>query len=220
MSSSYDTVKASRVLRDGEASTKPAPVLVDLDSLTGAARRAVNPAVVLEAQSRGYADGRAAGHRDGYRDGREEALAEARRLGAAHAAAVDAGLAALARAAAELAEHQHRTLAGVEDTLVAGAFELAAAVVGREVEVAVSPGRDAVARALSLATGLGPMVARLHPDDVATLGEHADLAPGRHLTVVADPAVERGGCLLEVGDGHVDAQLGPALARVRELLAS
>ena len=38
------------------------------------------------------------------------------------------------------------------------------------------------------------------------------------MTVIADPAVEPGGCILEVGDSRIDAQLGSALDRVRAAL--
>jgi flagellar assembly protein FliH len=38
------------------------------------------------------------------------------------------------------------------------------------------------------------------------------------LTVIPDPAVEAGGCILEVGDSRIDAQLGSALDRVRAAL--
>jgi flagellar biosynthesis/type III secretory pathway protein FliH len=38
--------------------------------------------------------------------------------------------------------------------------------------------------------------------------------------VVADPSVEPAGCVVECDATRVDAQLSPALARVREVLAS
>ena len=62
-------------------------------------------------------------------------------------------------------------------------------------------------------------VARLSPDDAATIGELTDLAPSRSLTVVADPAVEPGGALVEIGSTTIDSQLSPALERVRAVIA-
>jgi flagellar assembly protein FliH len=56
-------------------------------------------------------------------------------------------------------------------------------------------------------------VARLHPSDAAVLAE-AEAG----VTIIADPAVEPGGCILEVGESRIDAQLGPALDRVRAAL--
>src|SRR5437773_1636371 len=93
------------------------------------------------------------------------------------------------------------------------AVDLAAAVVGRELQLSASPGSDALARALALVPAGCAAVARLHPDDVASVG---DLSGA--VTVIADPAVEPGGCILEVGDSRIDAQLGSALDRVRAAL--
>lgn len=218
MSSSSSTTHRARVLRD--VATTPVAALVDLDSLTAADRCAVDPSVVAEARDRGFAEGRADGYRDGYQAGHDEACAEAARAEAARDRAAGRALAALGEAAAELLAHRGRDMEGIEQVLVEGALELATAIVGRELEVAAAPGRDALVRALRLDEGLEPAVARLHPDDVDTLGALDQLAPGREITVVADRAVETGGCIVEVGSGRIDAQLGTALERVREVLRS
>ncbi|MEX2658093.1 MAG: FliH/SctL family protein [Acidimicrobiales bacterium] len=213
MSSSTDTPRRARVLRD--VSVAPVPVLADLGLLTGPARRAVDPAAVAEAQAAGHAAGRA----EGYDAGRLEALADAAVARAALADAGAAALAALERASAELAAREARSLADVEHAVLACAFELATAVVGRELALASDPGRDALRRALVLAPERESVTAHLHPDDVALLGDPTELSPGREVTVVADPAVERGGCVLEAGPCRIDAQLGAALARVKAVLA-
>ena len=88
----------------------------------------------------------------------------------------------------------------------------------RELAVSTDPGADAIARALALVPGDSPVTVRLHPDDVRVLGEVSHLAQGRELVVVADPAVERGGCVAEAAGRQVDAQVGPALARVAAVL--
>jgi flagellar assembly protein FliH len=217
-SSSERLVHRTQVLRG--ADIRPMPALTDLDSLTGPGRSAVDPAVVAEAQARGYEDGRADGYADGYAAGRSEALAAAASAEEASGEAVEAALAALAAVGGDLSARHREVVAGLEAVLVDGAMELATAIVGRDLELALAPGRDALARALRLAEGTDAVFVRMHPDDVATLGEHADLAPGRDLTVVADPAVSRGGCVVDVGDGRVDARLDAALERVREVLAS
>jgi flagellar assembly protein FliH len=98
------------------------------------------------------------------------------------------------------------------------AVDLAAAIVGRELEVSASPGADALARAMALVPAGSAAVARLHPSDVAVLGDGPYGDAAGKLTVIADPAVEEGGCVLEVGDCRIDAQLGPALDRVRAAL--
>lgn len=213
MSLSTETLRRTRVLRD-TAST-PAPLLADLALLSGAARSVLDQRVVEESRAAGYELGRA----EGLEAGRQDALAQAAHAEAAFFEARTAALAALARAAADLDAREARTLADVEEAVVAGAFELATALVGRELELAAAPGRDALHRALLLTTGRQAVLARLHPDDVASLGDVTDLAAGRDITVVADPTVERAGCVLEVGQGRIDAQLSVALARVKEVLA-
>ena len=62
-------------------------------------------------------------------------------------------------------------------------------------------------------------VARLHPADASLLDASSlNSAATGALTIIPDPAIEPGGCILEVGDSRIDAQLGPALDRVRSAL--
>jgi flagellar assembly protein FliH len=56
----------------------------------------------------------------------------------------------------------------------------------------------------------------MHPDDVAHLADR----PEPRVTLVGDPAIERGGCVLEAGPTIIDAQLGSALDRARSFLES
>ena len=157
------------------------------------------------------------GYDSGYEAGRAEGLAAGRAAAAAEAAAALTHLEALGRslaaAAEEVRRHRALELAGLEDALARTAVDLASAIIGRELQVAESPGADALARALALVPAGSGAVARLHPGDVDTVGQ----LPGG-VTVIADPAIEPGGCILEVGDSRIDAQLGPALDRVRAAL--
>jgi len=162
------------------------------------------------------------GYDDGYAAGRAEGLAAGRAAASAEAASASARLEGLGRslasAADDLRRRQALELAGLEDALARTAIDLAAAIVGRELAASASPGADALARALALVPAGCVAVARLHPTDVAALGdERVGEAPAA-LTLIADPAVEPGGCILEVGDSRIDAQLGPALDRVRTAL--
>ena len=174
------------------------------------------PAVAMDPaeQRRGYDEGYAAGMAEGVAAGRAAAAAES----AAALSRLEALGGSLAAAAEELRRRQALELAGLEDALARAAVDLASAIIGRELELAASPGADALARALALVPAGCTAVARLHPSDAAALGE-APLgeAPGA-LTLIPDPAVEPGGCILEVGDSRIDAQLGPALDRVRAAL--
>lgn len=213
----HDTGERPRVLRD--VATLPLAELLDVDALTGDARRAVDPAGFTAREAEGYEAGRLAGYRDGHAAGIEEARAAAAAAAADVAADADRALGALSGAARQVQEWVTAEVAGFERAVVDAAVELACAMVGHDVAASVDPGRDAIERALRLVDGPHAVVARLHPDDVAALGDVAHLAPGRDMSVVADPAVERGGCILDLGDGRIDARLSTAVERVRtELL--
>ena len=80
--------------------------------------------------------------------------------------------------------------------------------------------QDAVERALTDVPRGSDITIHIHPDDTGLTPESvADLVPGCAVQVVPDPGVERGGCIVRIGDRTIDAQLGAALARVREVLA-
>jgi flagellar assembly protein FliH len=157
------------------------------------------------------------GYDDGYRAGMAEGLAAGRAVTAAESVAATSRLEdlcrSLAAAADDLRRRQALELTGLEDALARTAVDLASAIIGRELQVSVSPGADALARALALIPAGSVSVARLHPADAAVLAE-----PPGGLTIIPDPAVEPGGCILEVGDSRIDAQLGSALDRVRAAL--
>src|SRR5207244_12666208 len=110
----------------------------------------------------------------------------------------------------ELRRRQGLELAGLEDALARTAVDLASAIIGRELQLADSPGADALARALALVPAGAAVVARLHPADAAVLADRPDGVP-----VIAGPAVEAGGRLLEVGDSRSAVHPGAAPDRVR-----
>jgi flagellar assembly protein FliH len=98
--------------------------------------------------------------------------------------------------------------------------EIAEALVGHHLEVAGCAARDAVGRALADVPRGAEVTVRVHPDDAdLTPEEVSALAPGCAVELVLDPSVERSGAVVTVGDRTVDAQVGAALARVREVLA-
>jgi len=160
-------------------------------------------------------EGRRAGFDAGYRAGVEAGLASAEGERDALASQGAALLASLADAAGVLRAQHVQAAAEVEAQIVEAALALAEAVIGRELAVAASPGADALARALRVAGDERPVVVRMHPDDVALLAP-SDRPP--EVELVADPSVERGGCVAEAGDWRVDAQLGPALDRAKAAL--
>jgi flagellar assembly protein FliH len=174
----------------------------------------VDPAHAAAEEQRGYDDGYRAGMAEGLAAGQAAMAAES----AAAVARLEAVVIALADAAADLRRRQALELTGLEDALARAAVDLASAIIGRELQVAESPGADAMARALALVPAGSVAVARLHPADAARLDAATPSGATDAVTVIADPVIEPGGCILEVGDSRIDAQLGPALDRVRAAL--
>jgi flagellar assembly protein FliH len=217
MSSLTDARPRARVLR-GTGTYQAAPALQTDLGAASAAVGGFDPKQVEDALRAGYREGYEAGRAAGTESARAEEQAAAATRRRAQRAELDRALAALAAAAAELDARAALDLDELAGTIAGAAVDLAEAILGREVACSPTAGRDALARALDLTPPGVAAVARLHPDDAAAVGDPASIDPGRPVTVVADPAVERGGCLVEAGDCRVDAQLGPALARARAAL--
>lgn len=175
-------------------------------------------AEVKAAKDAGFRKGWEAGRQAGFDRGRAEGHEQAyRETMEALRSAADA----VQRAADAIDRTDRLTLAALEDEAVELVYHLVEGLLGRELELTDSPVRDALARALALAPDRGAMVVRLHPDDVATIQELGSaVAPGRALELVADPSVEAGGCVVDVGACRVDAQIGPALERARAVLSA
>lgn len=148
----------------------------------------------------------------GYDEGRRDAERE---CGAARSE-LERARAALVEAAVQLDGQRAAALAVAEEDVASLAFSVAEAVLQRELRLADDPGRDAVARALALLPSEVDVVVRLHPADAALVESWSE--EGRKVTVVADPAVEPGGCLADAGACSIDAQVSTALARVRKVL--
>ena len=244
MSSWSESLPRTVVMRGSDArAVRPARIGADLRSTPwvsthGADPRLCDPtleAVVAEAASTAADEARTAGFEDGLRAGLEQGREQARIELEAELAAVAAReeqerqvraaqlastLATLAQAATALAQ---REAPAVEELHRSGAVmgvEIAEALVGHHLEVAECPAREAVERALSLAPAGSVAVVRLHPDDVAAVVARGPLAADRSLTLVPDPQVERGGCVVDAGERRIDGQIGPALERVRAVLES
>lgn len=185
--------------------TDPFPSLHELPVIhAGDAPRPFDDGAHRQAVERGYAEG----VRRGYEDGRAAAEADARND-------VSFALTALHSAIEGLAHRDAAGLMEVSAEAVELALAIAEVVIGREIATSLDPGRDALVRALALAPDRGTIVARFHPADLHLFGDLDALDHGRDLQLVADAGVSRGGCILDVGSARVDAQIGPALARVR-----
>jgi len=168
----------------------------------------------------GYKRGYMAGYAEGARQAKAERAAELESQKADRAASQAQGAALLSQLATATDKYLQvygPREAQFSDELVGTAFELAEAIVARE--MTIRPDRAlAMARAVLGELPTGPAMVRVNPLDepllteaVATLGNGA-----QKVTVVADPAIGRGGCTVTSGATKVDARLPEALARARE----
>ena len=228
-----------QVLRGGHAdSARPARMDTELRTTAfaptqGVDARLTDPllqGVVDRARRAAAEQGRREGHAEGYAAGLAAAAADA--AGAAAVAdaerllveqereqQVQQAVGVLATAAEAFWRAEQVVLADVEDVVAELAVSIARAVLSRELRLSADPGAEAMARALALAPEGCPMTVRLHPEDARTLSGLEDATLGRTVVVVEDPTVERGGCVAEGAGRSIDAQLGPALARVAAVLA-
>ncbi len=220
MTSSSDGRRPSAVLRSDHATLRPAGFATA--QLTTTSRRAADDDAATDrawraAHDAGYQAGllEAAGEQAAWRQGalhREDAERAAR---AQQWSAVLASLGAAVDGAVQSA-----TVADVQATAAHMAVEIAEALVGHHLQVADCAALDAVTRALADVPRGSDITVRLNPDDSDLApGSLEDLTAGCAVELVADPAVEPGGAVVTIGDRTVDAQLGAALSRVREVLS-
>ena len=146
---------------------------------------------------------------------RERARAEGR----------DERLAAAGETLAWAAAERDRLLASAEPELVRLALGVAAKVLGREADrdgsaVALEMARRALAEARERTL----VALRVHPLDLQAVREReTDLSPliprAKGIAWISDPAVGRGGVVVETENGSVDGRLASQLEVVRRLWA-
>jgi flagellar assembly protein FliH len=155
----------------------------------------------------------------GYEEGRAAAMDElALSAELARADAVRLLADELTSACREAAANRRAIVDEVVAEATTLAFELLELLVG-EVGQEQARVRAAVARAVAMAPGGSDLRIRLNPSSELDAAELMACAPaGTTLQVIGDPAVEPGGCVAEVGACRIDAQVGPALERVRAVL--
>lgn len=166
----------------------------------------------------------------GYEVGFEQGMACGRAATEADIAASDRRAVsvafAIAGAAERVAEDLQMQLDRASGTLLATAFEVAFAVIGRDLRERPRTGEDALREALALVARHEPCIARLHPSDIELLGGEDGTAPevlggGRvDFRIVGDPTVDSGDCVIETDTARIEHRLLDALARVRQALAA
>jgi flagellar assembly protein FliH len=149
---------------------------------------------------------RAEAERRGYAIGHEKGEAEARRQ-------LQAQIDRFQGLGAQLAQARAAVLADAEDGVVELAFAALCRILGEQ--AASRDGVQAmVARCAADVREREQVGIRLHPDDVALLGDVA----GHPARFSADPGIVLGGCIVESATGALDARLEVQLARLAETL--
>ncbi|WP_433371119.1 FliH/SctL family protein [Actinoplanes sp. CA-142083] len=178
-----------------------------------------------QARTTGYAEGWAQGQREAAVVA-EEAAARAKiaeqQYDQRRAAALGQAVNALGRAVTELETQLMPTFTELQEVLLAHAFELAEAIVGRSLDDPQRRTADALRRAMAAAPESGTLVVHLSPDDYQTLvgpDGPADFDhEGRHVSLRPDASLRPGDAVAETGMATVDATIASAVARARDAL--
>ena len=187
-------------------------------------------AALADAVDRARNAARAQGYAEGYSQGRraaeEELTAELSRR--ARQSRVEAGeraesfanaLSALQAAGDRLSAAALRGWEPTADELARAAFVLTRELVGRELALAENPGLDAIARVLAQVPPDRPVVLRMHPATHAAVAQIPLSGEGRRVMIKADATIEVDGCVAECDATRIDAQIGPALRRLKAVLS-
>jgi flagellar biosynthesis/type III secretory pathway protein FliH len=149
----------------------------------------------------------------------EAEAARARILADAEEGGRRAGLARAAAVLAAAAVARDRRLAAVEREVAAIAIEVAERILGRELAAREDAIVDLAARALAGARERRDVTLRVHPDDARAVraGEErlAAILARAPLVVREDPAVPRGGAVVETEAGWIDARIETQLSELR-----
>jgi flagellar assembly protein FliH len=217
---------------------RPARISADLRTSPFVGRFAVDPRLVDPTLEAVVADAEERARTAGWERGRQEGLKAARQEVAEQSAIQDRArderlqaqerrrqqelarvVEALRVATADVEAREAPLFQDIDRSVAAMAVEIAEVLIGRHLELGKWPALDAVQRALALAPRQSTAIVRIHPDSTLDLPDVSGCVPGGSVTVVADATVEIGGCIVEAGNRTIDAQVGPALQRLREVLA-
>ncbi len=174
-----------------------------------AAAEAEAAAIRERARQEGYQEGRQAGYDEGARAAREEL---AQQLELAHAIAAQAVV------------DRRQLIAGAEPEIIHLAMHIARKIVAKEIAQDPDVLRGLVTRAMLKVAGNERMRLRLHPQTIETLGEYLSKVTARFaergVEVVADPAVDPAGVIIDTRAGTVDGRVETQLQKIeRTLLA-
>ena len=181
-------------------------------------------AEAVEIRERAFAEGLAAGRDEGVRDLESEIQDRAMRLAEEIAAErLSTTLPAMIEAVEAVRRQREQWLAEWESAAVHLSIAVAERILRRQLELKPESVTRMMAETLQLATGNLAIRVRLHPDDVACLGDQAadfvhSMASCAEAAIVPDEKVTRGGCVVESQHGTIDARIETQLTRIAEEL--
>ena len=110
-----------------------------------------------------------------------------------------------------------------EQNMVQMATAIAGRVIRQQLEVNPKLGLPLVREALELAVGCQQVTIRLNPTDLASLGDEVELIVKQFKQIgtpemVADPALQKGCCVVDTEFGQIDQQWETQLRRIEEEL--
>ena len=199
--------RAAELLREAEEQV--------VELVTAAEEQTVK--IQEEARKTGFEAGRGAGYDDGYAAGQAQAKAAVQ-------AEMQKQMALMAQIAQDCQKVRSRTIAQAERDIVVLSLAIAEKIIRQQIqqepELAVQIIQD-VAREMQ---DENQVVFRVHPtvlkalEEVVSRGENSAEGAKVGWTLVADPTVEPGGCLLETEFGRIDARLETRFLNVSKSL--
>lgn len=162
------------------------------------------------ARDSGHSEGYNAGYAEGFAQGHAQATLEGQRLLREH---IDTQGREAALAFARIFEEARQGVQDAEQTLSRGVLDLACAIARQVVrnELSINPNavQPVIREALGmLTTDAKVALVRLHPQDLDLVQESlAQEVPNLKITLVPDPTLSRGGCLVESAGTVVDGTL-------------
>ena len=165
-------------------------------------------------------DARQEGQKEGLREANQEIERRSRQLAEKMSAEkLHATLPALRQAAEELHRERDRWLTEWEATAIQLCISVAERILHQRLAVQPDLVLPMMSEVLQLAAGNPEISLKMHPDDVALLGDRAvEIVRGQsgcaEVNIIADPDITRGGCLVESRHGEIDARIEKQLDRI------
>lgn len=168
------------------------------------------------AREEGYKQGYSSGYEDGYAKGEEEATSHCR-------SEWDSRIEHLSRIIDEIARLKSALVEANRSELVELAIEIARTIMAVEIDTNDAVVLNVVDECLRKASSPTTLKIKTNLSDLPVVNEAKRELAARFpavesIEVVDDPAIERGGCLIETDNGFLDARIEHQLDRIRTAL--